>query len=219
MTVSVRRVYVADPQPLVTEGLMSLIDGMDGCEAILGSIDPQILPASAADSAADLVVVGIGTRPERLLAAIGLLKSTRPGVRVFVLTDPHEPVAASDLIAAGVTGVASRFAPVAEVMDGIRHALAGRSLLAADMAGRLVSELANAVRVGGAKASGGLTRRELDVLQLVADGLPNREVADQLHISENTVKNHMRSVHDKLGVRTRTEAVVTAARKGLLGLR
>jgi two-component system NarL family response regulator len=88
------------------------------------------------------------------------------------------------------------------------------------MAARLMGELSAALRRADRHgASESLTRRELQVLTLVADGLPNRAVASELHISENTVKNHMRNVHEKLGVHTRTEAVVKAARDGLLGLR
>lgn len=194
-----------------------LADDLD-VVVILGSADPKALVEEAIAARPDLVVLGLSENPKEILAAASVLGRRSP-VRMIVLAEANPRFDISEMLRAGITGLLSRNAPLAEVRESIRESLAGRPVLPSQVTSRLIEELSVAVRRADARLlPSGLTSRELEVLRLVADGLHNREVATQLHISENTVKNHMRSVHDKLGVRTRTEAVVTAAREGLLGI-
>jgi DNA-binding NarL/FixJ family response regulator len=95
---------------------------------------------------------------------------------------------------------------------------AGASLISPAVASRLLDELALATRRNDVlgEGAGTLSRRELDVLRLIAQGLNNKAIAASLYISENTVKNHVRSIHEKLQVHSRMEAVVRAVREGLL---
>ncbi len=214
------RVLVADSQQVYARGLVAALSEEPDLEAQLGPMEPERLVAAAIDSDAEVVVLGLEADSNEALIACTRLRRRAPGIRVVVVADAaHQPDLA-EIVRAGATGMFSRTAAVSDAVATVRAALGGRSLLAPEVASKLMGELALAMRRADARsAPGGLTGRELDVLRLVADGLPNRDVAAALHISENTVKNHMRSVHEKLGVRTRTEAVVTAAREGLLGLR
>lgn len=184
-----------------------------------GSGIPEQLVSEAAQARADVVVVGLATPAADMLTAIRELIQLRPVARVLVIVDVRPGLDLAEIARSGVMSVVSRTATPQEALDAVRQTLAGKQRVAGDIAATLMEELA--VTSGRSQAKNlpnGLTHRELEVLQLVGDGLPNRDVARKLHISENTVKNHMRSIHEKLGVKTRTEAVVTAAREGLFGI-
>ena len=166
-----------------------------------------------------VVVLGVTSDMAAALEVAQTALQADETARLIVLLDPQTNFEAADLIRLGISSVISRDASLDEVVLAVRQVLAGQKSLDGEMASRLIAELTVAVRrADHGKRDGGLTKRELQVLTLVADGLPNRDVANRLHISENTVKNHMRSVHEKLGVRTRAEAVVKAAREGLPGI-
>ncbi len=214
------RVLVADSQQIYARGLVAALLDEPDIVASVGPVEPSRLVAAAIDADADVVVLGIDADSSAALVACMRLSQGQPGIRVVVVSGAQNRPELADIVRAGATGMFTRTASIADAVATVRAALSGRSRLAPDVAARLMGELAAATRRADARAApGGLTARELDVLRLVGDGLPNRDVAAKLHISENTVKNHMRSVHEKLGVRTRTEAVVTAVRTGLLGLR
>ena len=220
MAPSVRaNVLIVDPQPLVARGLASLVRDEVGVNAFMSSSRKEVLAAEIADYHPEVVVLGVGASMDAALGLARVVLESDEGSRLVVLLDPQSDLSAADFVRLGMSSVISRDASLDEVVLAIRQVLAGQKALDGQMASRLIAELSVAVRrADQGQRDGGLTKRELQVLTLVADGLPNRDVANRLHISENTVKNHMRSVHEKLGVRTRTEAVVKAAREGLLGL-
>lgn len=212
-------VLVVDHQPLLARGLASLLRDEIGIPVYQASGRQELLAAEMADYQPRLVVIGTTSGRQVSLELVTLITDADPDCRVIVLVDPFGSIEPNELVRLKVSSLVSRFASLDEVVLAIRQVLAGQQSLDGYMAARLLNELTLAIRRADAKSDGGLTKREMQVLELVADGLPNREVANGLHISENTVKNHMRSVHEKLGVKTRTEAVVKAARDGLLGLR
>ncbi|MEI2728659.1 MAG: response regulator transcription factor [Candidatus Nanopelagicales bacterium] len=212
-------VLIFDHQPLLVRGLASLLRDEVGVTAFVSSGRPDLLAAEMADFSPDVVVLGVTSDMAAALEVAQTALQADETARLIVLLDPQTNFEAADLIRLGISSVISRDASLDEVVLAVRQVLAGQKSLDGEMASRLIAELTVAVRrADHGKRDGGLTKRELQVLTLVADGLPNRDVANRLHISENTVKNHMRSVHEKLGVRTRTEAVVKAAREGLLGI-
>ncbi|MGB2970164.1 MAG: response regulator transcription factor [Candidatus Nanopelagicales bacterium] len=213
-----QRVMVADYQPLVARGLVATLAADPGIDVFESSADPVALVADALEWAPELVLLGVPRNSASVMRAAGELSQQVPGVCLIVITDTDRELDVVTMVKVGVTGVLARGAPIADVLMTVKQGLLGRSTLSGDVANRLLTQVAAASRLSGPMPAGALTARELEVLRLVADGMHNRDVANQLHISENTVKNHMRSVHEKLGVRTRTEAVVTAARQGLLGL-
>lgn len=212
-------VLVVDHQPLLARGLASLLRDEIGIPVYQSSGRQELLAAEMADYQPRLVVIGTTSGRQVSLELVTLITDADPDCRVIVLVDPFGSIEPNELVRLKVSSLVSRFASLDEVVLAIRQVLAGQQSLDGYMAARLLNELTLAIRRADARSDGGLTKREMQVLELVADGLPNREVAKGLHISENTVKNHMRSVHEKLGVKTRTEAVVKAARDGLLGLR
>ena len=122
-----------------------------------------------------------------------------------------------DLVQDGVNGLWDRDGDVTELRRIVNGALSGAAVMSPDVGAGLLNRIARASEAARGTA-GRLTQREREILELMADGFGNRAIADSLFISENTVRNHVRNVLDKLQARTRTEAVVRAVRAGLIRL-
>ena len=165
---------------------------------------------------ADVVLVAMdlpdATGPEVCVA----LRREHPTARVVMLVADENDADLASAVRAGANGYLLEDCSTDELVEAVRVVADGGSLLSPAMAGRLLHEFATLVRRTDADESATLTRRELEVLSLVAEGLGNRAIAERLFISENTVKNHLRNIHEKLQVHTRMEAVVRAVREGLL---
>ena len=136
-----------------------------------------------------------------------------------VSEDEHDLLEA---IKAGATGYLLKEIDIDEVAAAIRCVVSGQSLISPSMASRLLTAFTSLARQVDERQSAPaprLTERELEVLRQVAQGLSNREIAGQLYISENTVKNHVRNILEKLHLHSRMEAVVYAVRENLLDIR
>jgi DNA-binding NarL/FixJ family response regulator len=144
-----------------------------------------------------------------------------PTTKILMLTVSDEEEDLYDAIKAGATGYLLKEISIEEVASAIRAVTAGQSLISPSMASKLLTEftsLAKRADERHAVPSPRLTDRELEVLKLVAQGLSNREIAGELYISENTVKNHVRNILEKLHLHSRMEAVVYAVREKLLDI-
>jgi DNA-binding NarL/FixJ family response regulator len=200
--------------------------------------DHEVLASSLAqvlDSEPDLRSVGIAgsleraaalirtTTPDVLLldhrlpdgdgvAAIGHLRGLRPSMAVIVLTGSpaeHLMVAA---VEAGVSGFLSKSRSLGEVTSAVRAAAAGEAVISPEMLSRLLPRLRGTGRVGPVA----LTRREREILDLIAQGLTNATIAEELMVSVNTVRNHVANLLAKLGARSKLEGLSIAMREGLL---
>lgn len=214
---SVPVVLVVDELPLFARGMAAALGERSDLRVERASTDPSRLASTAIECGASVVAAGVGANATDWLAACARVRRRHPSVRLVILVDPGVGLDIGDVVRAGAIGLLLRGAAEDQLVAAVGAALDGRSWAAPEVAGAMMQALSGALSHGsGAPVAGGLSARELDVLRLVAEGLSNRDVAARLHISENTVKNHMRAVHEKLGVTSRTEAVVTAARDGLL---
>jgi DNA-binding NarL/FixJ family response regulator len=171
----------------------------------------------AAELRPDVVVFDADLpRASGAIAKIGQLDAGTP---VFVLAGGGSP-AALDALLAGAVGVQDEDAPAAQIADGVKAAALGDCVLSPTIAGRLVNRARelDAMRRATARpmAAGDLSLRESDVLRLVAAGHGNAMIAEQLYISSSTVKGHVASIIEKLGVSNRVEAAVEAVRTGLV---
>lgn len=214
------RVLISDFMPVYEQGLTTTLNGVDGITATVATNSIADLEQETTRTHSNVVIVGLADSVDEIAEFVARLTEVLPTVQVVVAVDPDDGSRIGELMGTGSINLLSRRASLFEVADTVRAVAAGRTIVPADIAPRMMDELSVAVRRAESRwLAGGLTRRELEVLSHVADGLPNRDVARALHISENTVKNHMRNIHEKLGVKTRTEAVVKAAKDGLLGSR
>lgn len=211
------RVVVADHQPLFRRGVADVLADEPDLVVVGETDDADDLVEVVTRGRADVVLLDLGVRGGGVEACT-LLRESRPDVRVVVLAHAEDDSDLAGAVRAGARGYLLKDTTPAELVHAVREVAAGSSLLSPAMASRLLDEFAVLVRRQDAPAegTGALSRRELEVLTLVAQGLNNRAIAEQLFISENTVKNHVRNIHEKLQVHSRMEAVVIAVRAGVL---
>jgi two-component system NarL family response regulator len=162
---------------------------------------------------------GDGDEAVRLAEAARAIKEELPSTQVVMFTVSDEEADLFEAIKAGASGYLLKEVDPTEVAAAVRQIHAGHSLLSPAVASKLVSEFATMAKRTDERASRPkLTDRELEVLKLAADGLTNRQIGRRLHISENTVKNHMRNILEKLHLHSRMEAVLYAVREELIDL-
>ena len=208
-----RLTVVAHPLPLFRAGIVAACDRLDVCDPVISAasiaeIATAVAPHTPGAEITDALCVCSAELDDPVFSGIATLTERRPGLRILlILSAPNARIDVSAAMAAGAAGVIEAGVSAEDLGAAITAACAGRITLAPGVSW----DLDDAPGAGIA-----LTRRERQVLELMGRGLGNRAIAAQLFISENTVRNHVRRVHEKLDARTRTEAVVRAARVGLL---
>jgi two-component system NarL family response regulator len=210
-------VLVVDRQPLFRRGVREVLAEVRDVQVVDDTDDAHAIVDLVEHLDVDLVLLDLGVAGGGV-EACALLRAARPDVGVIVLVQPDDDAALAGAVSAGARGYLMKDTSPAELLDAVRAVAAGSSPLSPAVAARLLDEFALLVRRQDAPAEGAaaLSPRELEVLSLVAQGLNNRAIAERLFISENTVKNHIRNIHEKLQVHSRMEAVVRAVRDGVL---
>ncbi|TLW92486.1 response regulator transcription factor [Saccharomonospora piscinae] len=203
------RLLVADDHPVVRAGLRAVLATEPGFLVVAEAATAEAAVARAAEGDIDVVLLdlqfGTGMSGAEATAAI----TARPGApRVVIVTTYDTDADTLPAIEAGATGYLLKDAPPEDLAAAVRTAAAGRSALAPAVADRLLTRL----RTPGIS----LTRRETEVLALVAEGLSNRALGERLHLTEGTVKSHLARIYTKLGVESRTAAVAAATELGLI---
>jgi len=205
------RVLLADDHQVVRVGLHAMLDPSLDIEVVGEAGDGAEAIALVRDLDPDVVLMDLRMPKMDGVAAIARLRELAPAVPVLVLTTYDTDADIVRAIEAGATGYLLKDATREELLHAIRSAAAGRSALAPSVASRLVARMAG-------PAGSALSAREIEVLELVARGRSNKEIARVLHLSEATVKTHLVHSFSKLGVEDRTEAVMTALDRGIIRL-
>jgi len=205
------RLLIVDDHSVVREGLRAFLRLQAGIEVIGEAAGADEAIRVAAASPPDVVLLDLVMPDGDGIGAIRRLFEVAPGARVLVLTSFADDAQIFAAMAAGAAGYLLKDVDPAALAEGIRDVYAGRPALHPSVAARLM------------RHGGGLTRtriditpREHDVLRLVVEGLPNKQIAQRLGIGEKTVKTHVSRVLAKLGVADRTQAAVLAIREGLV---
>ncbi len=179
--------------------------------------DGATAAALAAASSPDIVLMDVRMPKLSGIEAITAVRDAAPDARIVMLTVSDEEADLYEAIKGGASGYLLKDASTDEVAQAVRVVADGQSLISPSMAMKLLDEFKQMSRTDRSQpATPRLTDRELEVLRLVAQGLNNREIAKQLFISENTVKNHVRNILEKLQLHSRMEAVMYAVREKLL---
>ena len=144
------------------------------------------------------------------------LAAAAPRTRVLILTDSADDRDVMDALLAGASGYLLKDASAGQIVDGITAAARGESVIAPRLASRLIGRLREPDQETPVPGAVALTAREQEVLELIVLGTENAEIARRLQISQHTVKNHVSSILDKLGVENRIQAAVRAVRGRLL---
>jgi DNA-binding NarL/FixJ family response regulator len=208
------RVLLADDQALVRAGFRLILDAEPDIEVVGEAADGEAAIAAALDTHPDLVLMDI--RMPRLdgIEATRRLLAHLNGTRVLILTTFDLDEYVVDAFRAGASGFLLKTAPPHQLVAAVRTVHDGDALLAPASTRRLIEQYARPPE--GASAAEELTTREREVLRLLARGLTNAEIAEQLVVEPSTIKSHVASVLQKLDLRDRVQAVVFAYENGLV---
>ena len=205
------RILVTDDHPVVRAGLSGMLSGEPDFEVVGEAQNGKEAVAFVGELKPDVVLMDLRMPEMDGVTAIGRIKSDHPDVHILVLTTYESDADILRAIETGATGYLLKDTPREELFGAIRTVAQGQSPLAPGVAARLMQ------RVRGPEEEG-LSTREIEVLELVAHGTSNKEIAKQLWVSETTVKSHMLHIFDKLGVTDRTAAVTEALKRGIIRL-
>jgi DNA-binding NarL/FixJ family response regulator len=203
------RLLVVDDHPVVRNGLLGMFAGDAEFEVVGEAADGAEAVAYARALDPDVVLMDLRMPGMDGVAAIRKLAALEIRARVLVLTTYDTDSDVLPAIEAGATGYLLKDTPRAELLRAVRAAARGEAVLSPTVATKLLGQVR-------APAKDDLSKRELEVLALIAKGATNREAAAQLFISEATVKTHLLHLYAKLGVSDRAAAVATAFARGLL---
>jgi DNA-binding NarL/FixJ family response regulator len=213
------RVLVADDHALFRQALKSVLEGEEGLELVGEAGDGEEAVRMATELVPDVILMDVHMPKLEGIEAARKINAELPTTKIVMLTVSDEQEDLFEAIKAGASGYLLKEVDPGEIANAVREIHAGHSLLSPAVASMLVSEFAALSKRADAKAlRPNLTARELEVLRLAADGLTNRQIGRRLGISENTVKNHIRNVLEKLHLHTRMEAVLYAVREQLIDL-
>jgi DNA-binding NarL/FixJ family response regulator len=215
------RVLVADDHALYRRGLEMVLSVEPGIEIVGEAGDGAEAIRRAEELLPDVVLMDIRMPRRSGIEACTAIKDVAPSTRIVILTISDEESDLFEAVRAGANGYLLKDVPGEDIAEGIRAVVSGQSLISPSMASKLLAEFQSMILRGEERqqlAGPRLTDRELQVLRLVARGMANRDIAAALFISENTVKNHVRNILEKLQLHSRMEAVAYAVREKLLDL-
>lgn len=215
------RVMIVDDHSLFRKGLIMVLESEEGIEVVGEAGDGAEALAKAEEAVPDVVLMDVRMPKRSGIEATSAMKDLLPNCKILMLTISDEESDLYEAIKAGASGYLLKEISIEEVANAVRAVYGGQSLISPSMASKLLSEFATMVKKTDDRESvpvPRLTNRELEVLKLVARGSNNRDIAKELFISENTVKNHVRNILEKLHLHSRMEAVVYAVREKMLDI-
>ncbi|HEY2687959.1 MAG TPA: response regulator transcription factor [Streptosporangiaceae bacterium] len=216
------RTMIVDDHALFRRGLEMVLDEEGDIELVGQASDGTEAVEKAAESLPDVVLMDIRMPRSSGIEACRAMKEAAPSAKIVILTISDEEEDLFEAIRAGASGYLLKDISLDEVADTVRAVYGGQSLINPSMAGKLLTEFATLARREADTdptqevPAPRLTEREMQVLKLVARGMNNRDIAKELFISENTVKNHVRNILEKLQIHSRMEAVMVAVREKLI---
>ncbi|CAN5566914.1 response regulator transcription factor [soil metagenome] len=210
MTKSIR-LLISDDHPVVRAGIGGMLTGEEDFEVVGEATNGSEAVALANRFKPDVILMDLRMPEMDGVEAIALIKEQHPDMNILVLTTYESDADILRALERGATGYMLKDAPREDLFEAIRATAEGKSPLSPDVAARLVQRIREPVDEL-------LSTREIEILELVAGGASNKDIAKQLWISDTTVKSHVLHIFNKLEVTDRTAAVTVALRRGIISL-
>ncbi len=212
------RLLLADDHRMLRESLRRSMED-SGFDVVGEAADGAEAVRLASELKPDVILMDVTMPVLDGVEATRQVRDRVPSAQVVILTMHADREVLVDAIRAGAAGYLVKDCSTEEVVDTVRKAASGETALSPELAASMLGEVRDLVqREDAAGAEAVISKREEEVLQLVADGLSTTEVAAKLYISVKTVKNHLASIYQKLDTRDRTQAVLQAVRMGIVRL-
>ena len=210
------KVLIADDQAMVRSGLRLILETEDDIDVVAEAGNGEEAVRLARRERPGVVLMDVRMPIMDGLEATRQITEQVPDTRVIVLTTFDLDDYVYGALRAGASGFLLKDAEGDQLVEAIRVIASGDAIIAPSITKRLISEFADRPRARQATGLDDLTEREVEVLRLVAKGLSNAEIAEELYVSETTVKSHVSHILTKLGLRDRVQAVVVAYESGLI---
>ena len=211
------RVLIVDDHEMFRHGLQSALEQVDDIAVVAECEDGAAAVRVTGRLTPDVVLMDVNMPGMTGIEAAQQIIEAHPDVRIVMLTASEREGDLFSSIRAGASGYLLKSASTDEVADAVRTVAHGQALVSPAMTPKLLAEFNDlATRAEDGDDERRLTRREIEVLGLITQGLSNKQIAAQLVISQNTVKNHVRNILEKLRLRSRAEAAAFAVRTNLV---
>lgn len=214
------RLLIADDHALVREGLCKVLSTEEAIEVVGEAENGDQAVDLAFRIMPDIILMDINMPVTNGIEATRMIKSQKPEIGIIALTIHDQEEYLFELIKAGVSGYVLKDISPDLLVHTILGVARGESFIPPSMTAKVFAELTRLSSLSSTRniTPQGLTRREVDVLRLVAQGDSNRSIANKLYISEKTVKNHLTNIFQKLGVEDRTQAAIHAVKYKIVDL-
>lgn len=208
------KVLVVDDHEMVRRGIRKMIEIEKGITVVGEAANGDEAVAAALKAHPDVVLMDIQMPGMNGLEATRRILQAKPQVAIIMLTVYDDDEYVLEAIKSGAMGYLLKDLDATALVAAIRKVATGESLIDQDVAARLLQDMVRKTMPGASPASA-LTEREREILEAIAGGMANKEIADKLSISERTVKNHITNIFKKIDVHDRTQAAIFAIREGL----
>ncbi len=213
------RVLICDDHTILREGIRLLLNSQPDIEVVAEAVDGREAVDKAHQAKPDIILMDIAMPLLNGLEATKQIRRDNPNARVLVLTMYESDEYVSQMLEAGAAGYVLKKVAGSELVYAIHSVYNGEAFLYPSITKRLVEDYLRRVELGQERDSfDGLTDREREVLQLIAEGHTNKEIADLLNLSVRTVQNHRAHIMEKLGMHDRGELIKYAIQKGIIEL-
>ena len=213
------RVLICDDHTILREGIRLLLNSQPDIEVVAEAVDGREAVDKARQVKPDIILMDIAMPLLNGLEATKQIRRDNPNARVLVLTMYESDEYVSQMLEAGAAGYVLKKVAGSELVYAIHSVYNGEAFLYPSITKRLVEDYLRRVELGQERDSfDGLTDREREVLQLIAEGHTNKDIADLLNLSVRTVQNHRAHIMEKLGMHDRGELIKYAIQKGIIEL-